>query len=260
MKDIRTYTVKDVARMASVSVRTLHYYHEIGLLVPADRSRAGYRLYDEASLFRLQQIKIGQALGLSLEEIRQNLDDPEFDQVRALKDQREKLEAQAQTTARMIAAIDAALERLGSERRGNAMTLKDIFDGFDPDDYATEAESHWGNSTEYKISMHRTRSYKDDEWQQIKAEQDLIYGDVAAAMAADKPVDHAEVRDLVMRHRQSIDRWFYPCDIHMQLNLAALYESDDRFAANIDKHGEGLTAYLVKAIRSQAESFMDTKD
>jgi len=240
--------------MASVSVRTLHYYDEIGLLVPAGRSRAGYRLYDQDSLFRLQQIKIGRALGLSLEEIRQTLDDPHFDQLRALKGQREKLEAQAQTTARMIAAIDAALDRLTTAKREDDMTLSDIFDGFEPDDYAGEAEAKWGQSAAYKESRRRTQSYTEKDWQQIKLEQAQIYDEAAAALVAGKPADHPEVRELVMRHRQFIDRWFYSCDMSMQINLATLYESDERFAANIDKHGQGLTAFLVAAIRSQMDN------
>lgn len=239
--------------MASVSVRTLHYYDEIGLLVPAGRSRAGYRLYDDDNMLRLQQIKIGQALGLSLEEIRHTLDDPEFDHVQTLKDQREKLQAQIQTTRRMIAAVDAALERLTNERKQDKMALPDIFDGFQSDAYAEEAEAKWGDAPAYDDSMRRTKSYTTKDWEQIKSEQNQIYADAAAAMVSGKSADHPEVREIVLRHRQSIDRWFYPCDLGMQVNLATLYEADERFGANIDRHGAGLTKFLVAAIRSQAE-------
>ena len=79
MKKIGTYQVKQVALFANVSVRTLHYYDEIGLLVPVLRSKAGYRLYDSENLLRLQQIMIGRKLGLSLEDIRKSLDDENFD-------------------------------------------------------------------------------------------------------------------------------------------------------------------------------------
>jgi DNA-binding transcriptional MerR regulator len=84
----RTFQVKDVARIAGVSVRTLHHYDAIGLLVPQLRTVAGYRVYTDADLLRLQQILIGRELGLSLEGIRRSLDDPGFDRMAALLDQR----------------------------------------------------------------------------------------------------------------------------------------------------------------------------
>ena len=92
----RTYQVKDAARLAGVSVRTLHHYDSIGLLVPGARTAAGYRLYTDADLLRLQQILIGRELGLSLEEIRRALDDPRFDRKAALLDQRERLRERVQ--------------------------------------------------------------------------------------------------------------------------------------------------------------------
>ena len=98
--------------MAGVSVRTLHHYDSIGLLVPRIRTDAGYRLYTDADLLRLQQILIGRELGLSLEEIRRSLDDPGFDRRIALIDQRARLRERVQQTEAMIRAIDAALAAL----------------------------------------------------------------------------------------------------------------------------------------------------
>ena len=81
----RTYQVKEVVELAGVTVRALHHYDEIGLLVPKARTAGGYRLYDDDDLLRLQQILIGRELGLSLEEIRRSLDDPSFDRRRAAR-------------------------------------------------------------------------------------------------------------------------------------------------------------------------------
>src|SRR5579862_7831259 len=97
----RTYLVKDVAELTGVSVRALHHYDEIGLLVPRARTDSGYRLYDDEELLRLQQILVGRELGLTLEEIRQSLDDPRFDRQAALREQRRALEARAGRTAAM---------------------------------------------------------------------------------------------------------------------------------------------------------------
>ena len=112
-----------------VSVRALHHYDEIGLLVPSGRTAAGYRLYDEADVLRLQQILIGRELGLSLEQIRQSLDDPTFDRKIALRAQRRELEARRDRATQMVAAIDAALKLLSDDKGVDTMDLATIFDG-----------------------------------------------------------------------------------------------------------------------------------
>jgi len=91
MKQGRTYQVSEVARIAGVSVRALHHYDAIGLLVPSGRTEAGYRLYDDEDLLRLQQILIGRELGMPLEEIKRSLDDPNFDRRAALEKQRREI-------------------------------------------------------------------------------------------------------------------------------------------------------------------------
>ena len=131
----RTYQVKDVARLAGVSIRTLHHYDAIGLLVPGNRTAAGYRLYTDSDLFRLQQILIGRELGLSLEEIRQSLDDPRFDRKAALLDQKERLRDCTRQAEAMIRAIDTALAALDGRRKEGEMKMEDLFEGFNPSQY-----------------------------------------------------------------------------------------------------------------------------
>src|SRR5690606_14192146 len=131
MKRQRTYRVSEVARTTGISVRTLHYYDEIRLLVPKERTSAGYRLYNDDDLLRLQQLLIGRELGLTLEEIRRSLDDPHFDRKQALLAQRQHLAQRAQETADMIRAIDAALGIL-ENNSGESTDMNKIFDGFDP--------------------------------------------------------------------------------------------------------------------------------
>jgi DNA-binding transcriptional MerR regulator len=131
----RTFQVKDVARIAGVSVRTLHHYDAIGLLVPQLRTAAGYRVYTDDDLLRLQQILIGRELGLSLEEIRRSLDDPGFDRMAALLDQRERLQERVQQTEAMIRAVDAALAGLNCDQKDAGVNMEDLFQGFDPSRY-----------------------------------------------------------------------------------------------------------------------------
>jgi DNA-binding transcriptional MerR regulator len=238
----RTYQVKDVSRIARISVRTLHYYEEIGLLVATGRTDAGYRLYTDDDLLRLQQILIGRELGLPLEQIRRSLDDPAFDRRQALFAQKQQLLQRRDQTDAMIAAIDAAL---GGD-------MERMFEGFDPSKYEVEARDRWGETDAYKEAARRTKRYTQEDWARHRTEQEQIYRDAAALMNLGKSASDDEAMAVAERHRLLIDRWFYPCSADMHRGLASLYESDERFAAGMDAHAPGLTAFLVAAIRANA--------
>jgi DNA-binding transcriptional MerR regulator len=253
MKPRRTHQVNEVARMTGLSVRALHHYDEIGLLVPGGRTGAGYRLYDDEDLLRLQQILLGRELGLSLEEIRRSLDDPGFDRRQALIAQKKQLQERAEQTEAMIRAVDAALAVIDARGTGENMEMKELFDGFDPSKYEAEAKQRWGTTEAYAESKRRTQRYTEADWKKLAAEQAAIYAEAVAAMKAGKAPSDEDVMDIADRHRLSIDRWFYPCSVALHRGLAAMYESDERFAVNIDKHGEGLTTFLVAAIRANAD-------
>ena len=254
----RQYQVKEVAELSGVTVRALHHYDEIGLLVPSMRSAAGYRLYSDDDLLRLQQILIGRELGLSLEDIRHSLDDPRFDRRTLLLEQRAELERRAANTAEMVRSIDAALEAIAEadeemKTEGTKVDMKKIFNGFDPDKYAEETKQRWGNTDAYKISTQRTKSYKEADWKRMGEEQSAIYADAMVALKAGKSPDDPTAMDVAERHRLSIDRWFYPCSSQMHCGLADMWEGDPRFAENIDKHGAGLTKFLAAAVRANAQ-------
>lgn len=225
-------TVKQVAQLAKVSVRTLHHYDEIGLLPPSGRTEAGYRLYDDRDLERLQQILIYRQLDFSLEAIQQLLDDPTFDRRRALAEQRQMLLERIEQTHQVIRAIDAALEGQMS------------FDGLEE-----EAKERWGDTEPYREAMRRTKKYKDEDWTRIKAEAAEIECEMAALLEGGAAPESDEAQRLAERHRQHIERWFYPCDRAMHANLADLYVSDPRFAAHYDKRRAGLAQFVAAAIR-----------
>ena len=246
----RTYQVKDVSRIARVSIRTLHYYDEIGLLTPTGRTESGYRLYTDEDLLRLQQILIGRELGLPLEEIRRSLDDPAFDRKQALLAQKEQLRQRARQTAAMIAAVDAALAMV--ERADKGGTMESIFEGFDAAKYDAEAKERWGDTDAYKEAARRTKRYTKEDWARHRAEQETIYRDAAALLSAGKAPSDDAAMEVAERHRLLIDRWFYPCSVETHGGLASLYESDPRFAAGMDDHTPGLAAFLVAAIRANA--------
>jgi DNA-binding transcriptional MerR regulator len=233
-------------------VRTLHHYDAIGLLSPRRRSGKGYRLYGADDLLRLQQIMIRRELGMSLEQIRRALDDPDFDLRAALLEQRTELEARRQRSEDMLRNIDAALAALEQPEETNTMNMRELFDGFDPADHEQEAEQRWGESEAWAESKRRTKQYGPDDWRQMKAEADVINRELAQLLASGDPADGEAARALAERHRLHIDRWFYPCEPSMHVGLGRMYLADDRFAANYEKYAVGLTRFLVTAIEANA--------
>lgn len=254
---MKVYQVKVLAQLAGVSVRTLHHYDELGLLCPSARSDAGYRLYGQDDVLRLQQILINRELGLPLEEIRRLLDDPSFDKKAALLRQREELQKRLLDTGAMLHAIDTALELLDGDSEGSrdgktTMETKDLFEGFDPARYEQEAEERWGNTEAFRESKRRTAGYTPEDWKRFRDEQSALYADAYSLLEEAVSPSDPRALEVAERHRLGIDRWFYPCTHQMHRGLAGLYEQDSRFAENIDRFGPGLTVFLVAAIRENA--------
>jgi len=249
MDETTTYRIKELADLAKVTVRMLHHYDRLGLLVPEQRSAAGYRLYGENNLLRLQQILIYREFGLPLEQIRRILDDPGFDLRRALVGQRERLSQQAHSARTMIRSIDATLKRLEGDTK---MGAKEIFDGFDSKKHEPEARKRWGATEAYKESARRTARYSKDDWRQIKAENEDLMKRFAACLASGEQAGSDAAMDLAEAHRMHFDRWYYPCSLVMHAGLADMYTADPRFAQDFDRHAEGLATFVADAIRKNA--------
>ena len=243
------WTVGEVARVAGVTVRTLHHYDAIGLLRPSGRTEAGYRLYSATDLERLQQIRLHRALGLRLDAIAQILDDPAFDRAQALRDQRDFLAERIATDSVLLTTLDRALAALET---GDVMPANDLFDGFDPEEHEAEAEERWGDSRAYKQSKRRTSTYGQREWTAIRTETAQINTDLAALMNAGTPADSDAAMDLAEQHRLHINTWFYTCEKRMHVQLAQMYTDDPRFEATYEKVAAGYAAYFRAAIEANA--------
>jgi DNA-binding transcriptional MerR regulator len=243
------YTVGDLARLTGVTVRTLHHYDEIGLCRPSQRNAAGYRLYNDADVLRLQQILVLRELGLPLDEIASAISG-EPDRAALLRQHRVALVAKRGKLDSMLAAVDAALRVLEGDTAMTSEDLKTLFDGFDHAQYDAEAQERWGHTDAYKESARRTKSYTKADWERYKAEAEAeaLGGRIAAFMRAGSPVTDLEVQAAVEEHRLLIDRWFYPCAIEIHKGLGRMYVADPRFTENLDKLGAGYAQYLSDAI------------
>ncbi|MGW1759510.1 MerR family transcriptional regulator [Streptomyces mirabilis] len=246
------YSVGQVAGFAGVTVRTLHHYDEIGLLVPSERNHAGHRRYSDADLDRLQQILFYRELGFPLDEVAALLDDPEADPRAHLRRQHELLTARIEKLQKMAAAVEHAME---ARTMGINLTPEEKFEVFgdkDPEEHAEEAERRWGGTAEYAESQRRAARYTKDDWQRIQAEVASWGERYGALMEAGEPATGERAMDMAEEHRQHIGKWFYDCSYELHSGLGAMYVSDERFKAYYDSMRPGLAEHLRDAITANA--------
>ncbi|MFE7213373.1 MerR family transcriptional regulator [Streptomyces sp. NPDC001698] len=248
-----SYSVGQVAGFAGVTVRTLHHYDDIGLLVPGERSHAGHRRYGDADLDRLQQILFYRELGFPLEEVAALLDDPEADPGAHLRRRHELLTARIEKLKKMAAAVEKAME---ARRMGIDLTPEERFEVFgdhDPEQYADEVRQRWGDTEAYRQSQRRTASYTKEDWKRLTEEQDAIHRRMAALLDAGTPAGSEAAMDVAEEHRRFISGSYYDCGHEMHTCLAEMYVADPRFTATYEKIRPGLAAYLREAILANAE-------
>jgi DNA-binding transcriptional MerR regulator len=238
------YTVKQLSDLAGVSIRTLHYYDEIGLLKPAAYGVNGYRYYSEGDLLRLQQLLFFKELGLSLEEIEEIIDRPDFDVLHALETHKLALQLKVKRLDRLIQTVDNTIMHL----KGNLeMSKKQYFEGFTEEkqrQYAKEARRLYGEKS-VKASEDLWNSYTPEKKAAIQAEQQQIYQDLVAVM--DKGYDSPEVQQVVARWHQHL-RYFYEPSVERLQGLGHLYNQSPDFIATFQKIHPDLPAFLEKAI------------
>ncbi|ASU81727.1 MerR family transcriptional regulator [Nocardiopsis gilva YIM 90087] len=248
-----SYPVGEVARIAKVTVRTLHHYDEIGLLSPGERSATGYRRYDDADLDRLHRILGYRELGFPLEDIAALLDEPGTDTYDHLRRQRRLLEDRAQRLNGMIAALDKEMEAYDMGISLTPEERLELFgDSFDTEGYAEEARKRWGDTDQWAESQRRTADYTKDDWIRIKGEGAEVEQRLVDAFTSGATPDSEQAMDAVEEHRKQVERWFYECPHEMHLKLTGIYPEDPRFSAYYDAMAEGLAVYIRDAAEANA--------
>lgn len=252
------YLIKEVADIAGISVRALHHYDHIGLLKPESVSPAGYRLYTERDLEKLQQVLFFKELGFSLQQTKEIVNSPAFDRRKALISHKKLL---IEKKARLEKIIESVEHTIQSIEGGISMDKKEMFNSFDMTQieeqrkkYAREAEERYGDTDAYKESQQKTSGYKKEDWAEITSEQQGIYKNIIKYM--DKGPGAPEIQEAVERLRNHITRYYYNCTLEIFRGLGELYVQDERFTKNIDKYKEGLARFLSEAMRI----YCDTHD
>jgi MerR family transcriptional regulator, thiopeptide resistance regulator len=252
MDEPMSLTVGAVARLAGVTVRTLHHYDEIGLLRPSGRSDAGYRHYADADVARLQRILFYRELGFGLDQISRVMTDGDVDAIGHLRRQHAMLRDRIGRLERMAAAVEKAMEADTMDIKLTPEERLEVFGDFDPDERAEEVEERWGGTDAYRESKQRASRYTKADWQRMKDESGAYLERLVAAMRSAEPAVSEAAMEAAEEHRQHISRWFYDCSYEIHRGLGQMYVDDPRFSATYEKIAPGLAAYLNEAIQANA--------
>ncbi len=238
--------IKEFAKLTGVSVRTLHYYDEIGLLKPsAVDVQNGYRDYDAGCLARMQEILFYRELDFPLKDIAAILAAPDYDKQAALHAQKHLLTLKKERLERLIAALDDAM-------KGETISMN-VFDSSQLETqrkaYAEEAKEKWGVTSAYKEHEEKTKGYSAETWDTVNDGMNALMTEFAACRKNGNAPDSDAAQALVKQWQDYITAHFYTCTKEILAGLGEMYAADERFAKNIDKHGKGTAAFMCEAIR-----------
>ena len=234
-------TVNEVSKLTGVSARTLQYYDSIGLLKPSSYTESGYRLYDDTSLERLQQILLFKELEFPLKEIKTIIDAPDFDRNKALEQQIELLTMRKEHLENLI-DFARGIKLLGVRKMDF-----EVFDTKKIDEYAKRAKEQWGKTPQYKEFEEKTKGMTDKD-QQIMADEFMQIFVKFGQMISLDPAD-AKVQLQVKKLQDYISEHFYQCTKDILIGLGKMYSGGGELTENIDKAGgKGAADFAAKAI------------
>ncbi len=238
-------SVHEVAALTGITARTLHYYDEIGLLKPAKVTEAGYRMYDDAALGRLQNILLFRELEFPLKEIKAILDSPDFDPSEAIAQQIRLLELQYKHLGELIAFTREI------QKKGAAAMNFDVFDKSEIEKYEEEVKAKWGNTKAYQEYRQKDITRDKEGYGKLADEMMTMFSELGKLKHLSP--DAHEVQEKISALQQFITDHYYVCTDEILRGLGEMYVCDERFKNNIDKAGGTGTADFVRqAIVSKA--------
>lgn len=235
--------ISEIAKLTGITVRTLHYYDEIGLLKPSEITESGYRLYSGECLEILQQILFFRELDFPLSEIKEIMINPGYDKTEALNNHKELLIKKRQRIDGLINLIDNTIKG-DNDMSFKEFDMKEIESS--KNKYADEVKKRWGKTDAYKESVKKTNSYDRNQWKDINDEG----RDIIAQFGENRNCDpSSEIsQNLVEKWKEYITSNFYNCTNEILACLGLMYVEDERFRENIDKNGEGTAEFMSKSI------------
>ena len=232
--------IKEFADFTGVSVRTLHYYDEIGLLKPSKvDGNNGYRFYDESSILRMQEILFYRELDFPLKSISDILSSPDYDKQKALKEQKKLLTLKKERLERLIEAVDKAT-------KGDI--IMDAFKNTDFEQYKDEVKERWGQTESFTEYTEKSKGYTKDTYNALSDGMNEIFKKFTHCMNDKQSPSSDEAQGLVKKLQNFITDNFYKCTNNILVGLGQMYVADERFKNNIDKHGTGTADFVSKAI------------
>ena len=239
-------TVNEVSKLTGVSIRTLHYYDEIGLLHPPVTTEAGYRMYDDTSLERLQSILLFKELEFPLKDIKRILDSPEFDQREALEQQIKLLTMKKEHIENLI-TFAKQIKLTGV----NTMDFK-AFDTKKIDEYTKQAREKWGNTEAYREFERKTSDYSDEKKKAVGMDLMGIFTEFGSMM--DRNPEDERVQAQVGKLQQFITDNYYTCTKEILAGLGQMYAAGGEMTDNIDAAGgKGTAEFASRAIAIYCE-------
>jgi len=232
--------VKEVANLVGISVRTLHHYNEIGLLIPVETTEAGYRVYSEKNLETLQQILFFKELGFPLKKIKEIIDSPSFDRLEALEMQHNMLLEKKSRLDKMIETIEKTIQHSKGEIQ---MSNQEKFEGFDfsHNPYEQEARERWGDQA---VDDANEKAKNMTAFDQEK------FNDIFRSLATLRHLspDSKEAQKGINKWFQFLNKMGNDYSFEAFKGLGQMYVDDERFTKNIDQFGGGLAKFMCDAM------------
>ncbi|MDF1654457.1 MAG: MerR family transcriptional regulator [Coxiellaceae bacterium] len=247
-----SYTVNKLAKLSGVTVRTLHYYDEIGLLKPAYVGDNKYRYYGEEQLLLLQQILFYRELGFPLADIQQIVAKKDFDMIEALQSHRQTLAGDLDRIEDLVKTIDKTIAHL---RGKQTMKLEEIFEGFTDEKQKMYEEFLIDNGVDRKEIdnvRHKAKHWGKEKWVENKRQADQMYSELAAAITRGASPGDDEVQRLMHQHYE-LTKVFWTPNRETYIGLSQFYASHPDFVKFYDAIHPSMLEYLQQAMRIYAE-------